>query len=116
MAESDYNVADRRNADNTDVKANPITAADKVAETVQATPDSDALAAAAAANVTHPAYVGYAAALTAHQNREDIESLASRRIRESGTTFAAADYMRSTRTSEADAGPGTVAGLAPREA
>lgn len=109
MAESDYNVADRK----PDSGAFPVTAADKVGETVQATPDADAWAAADTANVSHPAYVGYAAALTTHQNREDIESLASRRLREYGDTFADANYMRNS-TDQATR-PGTPAGLAPQE-
>jgi hypothetical protein len=106
MAESDYNVADRKNA--------PLTAAERVAETVQATPDADAWAAADAANVSHPAYVGYADALETHQDREDIESLASRRLREYGDQFTDADYMRNS--TDQTTRPGTPAGLAPKEA
>jgi hypothetical protein len=120
MAEEDYNVADRRNEDGTDVKANAVTAGDKVAQTVQATPDADAKAAADTANVSHPAYIGYAAALNTHQARPDIESLASRRLREYGDAFADANYMRAE-AYEADGDavdgprPGTVHGDAPRE-
>lgn len=106
MAESDYNVADRKNA--------PLTAAERVAETVQATPDADAWAAADTANVSHPAYVGYADALETHEAREDIESLASRRLREYGDAFTDADYMRNALDQATR--PGTPAGLAPKEA
>jgi hypothetical protein len=110
MAESDYQVADRPGWQGSDT----VTAADKVAETVQATPDSDAWAAADTANVSHPAYVGYATALAAHEAREDIESLASRRARENGDAFTDADYMRNSL--DQSTRPGTTAGLAPKEA
>lgn len=113
MAKEDYNVADRAEFS--------LTAGDKVLETVQETPDADARAAADTAGVSHPAYVGYAAALNAHQARPDIETLADRRARENGTTFAAGDFMRQAAYeadgSAADAPrPGTVHGDAPKSA
>lgn len=86
MAASDFVVADRT--------ITSLTAGDKVNETVYANPDTEAAAAALAAHVTNAAYVGYSAALNAHQARADIETLADRRAREISTTFAAADFMR----------------------
>lgn len=96
MAESDYNVADRvvLDADGNPVADGHLTAGDKVATTVQATPDSDAADFAATNNVAKPEYANYAAALTALAERDDIEGLAERRAREAGTTFGAADFMR----------------------
>lgn len=111
MAESDYNVADR------DITA--LTAGERVAETVQESPDADAAAFAAAGNVAKPEYRNYAAALNAFQARDDIETLADRRTRENGTTFAAADFMRAEAYDPAtgDANnpprPGTIEGDAP---
>lgn len=96
MAESDYTAADRvvLDAAGVPVAEGHLTAGQKVALTVQATPDEDAAAFAATANVARPEYAGYAAALNTLQARDDIESLADRRAREAGTTFAAADFMR----------------------
>lgn len=116
MAEEDYNVADRRPEGGF-----PVTAANRVAETVQETPDADAKAAADAANVSHPAYIGYAAALNTHQSRSDIETLASRRAREYGDEFSDADYMRREAynpdgSAKAPPRPGTVHGNAPKQA
>lgn len=115
MAEEDYNVADRAPEGGF-----PVTAADKVAETVQDTPDADAAAAADTANVSNAAYIGYAAALNTHQSRPDIETLASRRAREYGDDFADADYMRreaynADGTAKAPPRPGTVHGDAPKQ-
>lgn len=112
MAEEDYNVADRKNV---------LTAGEKVSETVQATPDADAAAAARTANVSHPAYIGYAAALETHQERADIETLADRRAREYGSEFTDGDFMRRA-PYDADGTvadpprPGTVHGDAPKSA
>lgn len=113
MAAADFNVADRA-----PVGGFPVTAGKKITETVQATPDADARAAATAANVSNAAYIGYAAALAAHEARTDIESLADRRTRENGTTFAAADFMRRAAynadgTAKAPPTPGNVNGVAP---
>jgi hypothetical protein len=104
MAESDYNVADR--------VITSLEAGDKVQETVQATPDQDARDFAAAGGVSSAAYRNYATALNAHQSRTDIESLADRRTRENGTTFAAADFMRAD-VSDTPPTPGSVNGVAP---
>lgn len=104
MAEEDYNVADRPNA--------PLTAAERVAETVQATPDADAAAAAAAAGVSNAAYIGYAAALNTHQSREDIETLADRRAREYGDGFDDGAFMRAVADGTPPS-PGTPDGKAP---
>lgn len=111
MAKEDYNVADR-NADF------PVTAGDKVAETVQETPDADAKAFADAEGVSQAAYANYADALNAHQSRADIETLADRRTRGQASTFAAADFMRNAAYDEDGEvvdppRPGTVEGDAP---
>lgn len=115
MAESDYNVADRV----PDSGSFPVTAGDKVGETVQETPDADAKAAADSAGVSHPAYIGYAAALATHQSRPDIETLADRRAREYGDQFSDADFMRANAydadgTAADPPRPGTVHGDAPK--
>lgn len=125
MAESDYNVADRRNADGTiatDGTATPLEAGDKVAQTVQATPDQDARDFAVTNNVSQAAYANYATALNAHASRADIESLADRRARGQGDAFADADFMRAEvydpATGDVNAPPraGTVEGDAPASA
>jgi hypothetical protein len=92
MASSDYNVADRT-PDSGD-KAFPVTAADKLSVTAWANPDTDAAAAAASANVSNAAFIGYAAALAAYEARADIETLADRRARSNATTDSAQDFMR----------------------
>lgn len=110
MAKEDYNVADR--------VIDSLTAGENVLETVQATPDADAKAAADAAGVSNAAFVDYEEALNAYQSRDDIETLADRRARENGTTFAAGDFMRQS-AYDADGSaatpprPGTVHGDAP---
>ena len=104
MAAEDYEVADRPDA--------PLTAAARVAETVQETPDAESAAAAAAAGVSNPAYIGYAAALNAHQSREDIETLADRRKREYGSTFNDGAFMRAVPDGTPPT-PGTPDGKAP---
>lgn len=115
MAAEDYNVADR-------VGADALTAADKLAETDRgANPDVDSKAAAEAAGVSHPAYIGYAAALNTHQSRPDIEPLAARRLREYGDDFTDAEFMRrraydADGTAAAAPRPGTVYGDAPKNA
>jgi len=114
MAEEDYNVADRKPEGGF-----PVTAGNKVSETVQETPDADAKAAADTAGVSNPAYIGYAAALNTHQSRDDIETLADRRAREYGDAFADGDFMRQN-AYDADGTvadpprPGTVHGDAPK--
>lgn len=93
MASTDYNVADRKpeSADG----AFPVTAQDKVGfVTGYANPDTDAKAAAAAANVSNAAFIGYAAALATYEARADIETLADRRARSNATTDSAQDFMR----------------------
>lgn len=118
MAAEDYNVADRPEWQGT----NTVTAADRLAESDRgANPDVDSKAAAEAAGVSHPAYIGYAAALATHQSRPDIEPLAARRLREYGDDFTDADFMRNNAYdadgSAADAPrPGTVYGDAPKNA
>lgn len=111
MASEDYVVADRAGDF-------PVTAGDKVQETVFDNPDTEAREAAETAGVSNAAYIGYAAALNTYQSRTDIETLADRRARENGTTFAAGDFMRQAAYdadgSAADAPrPGTVHGDAP---
>lgn len=107
MAAEDYVVADRV------VEGGfPVTARDKVSETVYDNPDTDAKAAADAANVSNAAFIGYAAALNTHQSREDIESLADRRARTQGDAFADADFMR-REASDTPPTPGSVNGVAP---
>ena len=110
MAAEDYNVADRN--------ITSLEAGDKVQETVYENPDTEAAAAAEAAGVSQAAYIGYAAALNAYQARSDIETLADRRRRENGTTFAEGDFMRQAAynadgTAQAPPRPGTVHGDAP---
>lgn len=117
MAAADYNVADRPEWTGT----NNVTAADKLAETVYDNPDNESQAAADAAGVSHPAYIGYAAALATHQSRPDIEPLAARRAREYGDDFTDADFMRrraynANGTAAAAPRPGTVYGDAPKNA
>ena len=110
MAAEDYNVADRN--------ITSLEAGDKVQETVQPTPDADAAEFAETNGVSHPAYANYAAALNAYQSRSDIETLADRRRRENGTTFAEGDFMRQNAynadgTAALPPRPGTVHGDAP---
>lgn len=117
MAAEDYVVADRAEWTGT---AN-VTAGDKIAETVQETPDAESNAAAVTAGVSHPAYIGYAAALATHEARPDIESLADRRAREYGDAFTDADFMRANAynadgTAATPPRPGTVHGDAPASA
>lgn len=119
MAAEDFVVADRRNDDGTDVKSNPVTAGDKVDETVLAdNPDTEAAEAAETAGVSNAAYIGYAAALNAFQSRTDIETLADRRAREYGDTFDDGAFMREAAynadgTAATPPRPGTVHGDAP---
>lgn len=79
------------------------------------TPDADAKDFADGAGVSQAAYANYDAALTAHESRADIESLADRRAREYGSDFADADFMRQAAynadgTAQAAPRPGTVHG------
>lgn len=113
MAAEDYNVADRPNAG--------LTAGEKVQETVFDNPDNESRAAADAAGVSHPAYIGYAAALDTFQSRADIEPLAARRARENGDDFSDGAFMRELAydndgTAAAAPRPGTVYGDAPKNA
>jgi len=103
MAKEDYVAADRPDAGKT--------AAERLNETVQASPDAESWEIAHAAGVSHPAYVGYAAALETLQTREDIETLASRRARTYGADFNDADYMRLV---PGQPGPGSAYGQAPK--
>lgn len=112
MAKEDYEVADR---------AEFLTAGERVAETVQATPDADAADFAATEGVSSAAYANYAAALGAHEARDDIESLADRRARTYGDAFTDADFMRANAydadgTAAAAPRPGTIEGDAPASA
>jgi len=113
MAAEDYNVADRPDAGRT--------AGEKIGDTVYANPDTQSRAAAASAGVSHPAYIGYAAALQTFQSRDDIETLADRRAREYGDDFNDAAFMRrraynADGTAAAAPRPGTVYGDAPASA
>jgi hypothetical protein len=107
MAAEDYVVADR-NADF------PVTAAKRVHETDFENPDTETAAAAATAGVRLGAYIDYADALETFESREDIEPLASRRIRDGASEFADADYMR--KPAGEQPGPGGMEGLAPKNA
>lgn len=91
MAKEDYTVAERAS-----VTANggPLTALDRVNETVSVTPDAENWAEALNAGVKSAAYIGYGEALDLHQSREDIETLQSKQTRNAPATFDAADYMR----------------------
>jgi hypothetical protein len=110
MASEDYNVADRT--------VESLTAGEKVQETVFDNPDTETQAAAATAGVSNAAYIDYEAALNAHQARSDIETLADRRAREYGDTFADGAFMRQNAynadgTAATPPRPGTVHGDAP---
>lgn len=109
MAKSDYTVADRK----LEGENGALTAQERVEQTIQATPDAESRQRAYDAGVSHPAYVGYAEALEAHQTREDIEPLAARRAREYGSDFNDADFMRLV---PGQPGPGSVLGQAPKRA
>lgn len=113
MAKEDYNVADRPDF--------ALTAGEKVDETVVDTPDADAAAFAETNDVAHAAFANYATALTAHESRDDIETLADRRAREYGDAYSDAEFMRKPAYDEdgtaADAPrPGTVHGDADKSA
>lgn len=112
MAKEDYNVADRplEGAD-----GNALTAGERVAQTVQATPDQDARGFAETNDVAIAAYANYADALEAHQARVDIETLADRRARTYGADFDAGSFMRAPHGDEAPT-PGSVNGVAPASA
>lgn len=90
MAKEDYVVADRP----LEGANGPLTAGERVAQSVQATPDDDARDFAEDNNVSNAAFVGYADALETHQSRDDIETLADRRAREYGADFDAGSFMR----------------------
>lgn len=113
MAASDYNVADRPDAGKT--------AAEVLADSDRgANPDIDSRERADAAGVSHPAYIGYAEALEAFEDRDDIEPLAARRAREYGSDFDAGEFMRQSAynadgTAAAPPRPGTVHGDAPKQ-
>lgn len=91
MAKEDYEVAERAA-----VTANggPLTALDRVNETVNETPDAENRAEAFGEGLKDAAYIDYDVALEAHQAREDIETLAARRDREYGRDFNAGEFMR----------------------
>ena len=91
MAKDDYEVAERAA-----VTANggPLTALDRVNETVNETPDAENKLEAYNAGVKDAAFIDYDVALEAHEAREDIETLASRRAREYGTDYNAGEFMR----------------------
>lgn len=115
MAAGDYNVADRN-------LGNGIEAADVLSESTRGeNPDVDAKERAAAAGVSHPAYIDYEAALEAHEQRADIEPLSARRAREYGSDYDAGAFMRQNAYdadgTAADAPrPGTVHGDAAKDA
>jgi hypothetical protein len=118
MASTDYNVADRK----PETGSFPVTAGAKVAITASSNPDVDAAAAAASANVSNAAFIGYAAALATYEARADIETLADRRARSNATTDSAQDFMRraaynpSTGAVNNPPRPGTVKGNADKSA
>jgi hypothetical protein len=117
MAKEDYNVADRvtEDADGN----NLLLPGNKVQETVASTPDADAAEFARDADVSHPAYANYVTALDAFTDRPDIEPLRERRLREYGSTFGDAEFMRerpynADGTASTPPRPGTVYGDAPK--
>lgn len=94
MAKADYNVADR--AEVTE-NGGPLTALDRVNQTVAETPDAENQAEALAAGVKDAAFIGYDVALDAHGAREDIEDLDSYTRRTygiGGADFANQAHMR----------------------
>ena len=114
MAAEDYNVADRPGDF-------PVTAGDKVAETVYDNPDTEAAEAAATAGVSSAAFIDYATALGTYEDRPDIETLADRRARTVGDAFTDGDFMRQAAydadgTAATPPRPGTVHGDAPKSA
>lgn len=109
MAKEDYEVADRA-LQGADGKA--LTAGERVAQTVQETPDQEARDFAEAGDVALAAYRNYATALEAHQARVDIETLADRRAREYGADFEAGAFMRAGH-SDTPPTSGGVNGVAP---
>ena len=56
--------------------------------------DDDAQARADAAGVRSAAFIDYATALAAYEDRSDVENMATRLTREVGPDFAAADWSR----------------------
>ena len=95
MAKADYNVADRASVTE---NGGPLTALDRVNETVAETPDAENAAEALAAGVKDAAFIGYDVALTAHESREDIEDRDSYLRRTYGIAgqgdFASQAHMR----------------------
>ena len=90
MAKADFVPADRT-ADF------PVTANDKVAETVVETPDQENRDEALANGVQDAAFIDYDVALNAYGAREDIEDLDSKVRRNTGLTGAAVanqEHMR----------------------
>jgi len=63
--------------------------------------DEERAARAEEAKVTDPAFVDYEEALENYESRPDVETLAQRRAREAGTSFADAAFRRDA---TADAG------------
>lgn len=114
MAKEDYVVADRalEGAGGT-----PLTAGERVAQTVVSTPEDDHadFITASGDNVSRAAYVDYAEALEAHQARDDIETLADRRAREYGADFDAGAFMRAP-AGDTPPTSGSVHGTAPASA
>jgi hypothetical protein len=89
MAKADYNVADR---DDT-----PKTALDRVNETVYESPDAENKTEAYAAGFQDASFIGYEAALTTLEGREDMEPFAAYTARTygvTGATFDAGRHMR----------------------
>lgn len=87
MAKSDYNVADRAGDF-------PVTALDRVEETVFVTPDTENAAAALAAGLKDAGHQNYVAALEAYESRDDIEALAVKQTRNAPDGFGAGAFMR----------------------
>lgn len=115
MAAEDYNVADRPLEG---AGGHALTAGERVQQTVFDNPDAETREAAATAGVADPAHIAYATALNTYQNRADIETLADRRKREAGTSFADGAFMREAAYNEDGTAatpprPGTVYGDAP---
>jgi hypothetical protein len=97
MAKADYVAADRRNDDKSTVKDNPVTAGDKVAETVYAGPDAENKVEADGAGVLSNSFIGYETALNSLAARPDMESFDAYTRRSygvTGATFAAGAHMR----------------------
>ena len=77
-----------------DYLASVTTAEDNANVGMDDSVNADAAARAEAAGVSSVEFIDYAEALGNYEARPDVETLAHRRAREAGTTFAATDFTR----------------------